>query len=154
MKTVFSGVSISLHYLITRSPLWTMDKFVFRKKDAKAPPAPNTNASDADLPPLKYTSLALFRTWAQILFGVSQVTGSHSWFRSALGCILGVTVFYPYVKTVVEYCIDRILSVSREMGVTSLKEAKPMLIVVTKDQQNRPLTIHMSTCLERQCIYQ
>jgi hypothetical protein len=131
-----------------------MDKFVFRKKDAKAPPAPNTNASDADLPPLKYTSLALFRTWAQILFGVSQVTGAHCWFRSALGCILGVTVFYPYVKTVVEYCIDRILSVSREMGVTSLKEAKPMLIVVTKDQQNRPLTIHMSTCLERQCIYQ
>jgi hypothetical protein len=73
-----------------------------------------TNASDADLPPLKYTSLALFRTWAQILFGVSQVTGSHFWFRSALGCILGVTVFSPYVKTVVEYCIDRILSVFRE----------------------------------------
>ena len=121
MKTVFSGVSISLHYLITRSPLWTMDKFVFRKKDAKAPPAPNTNASDADLPPLKYTSLALVRTWAQILFGVSQVTGAHFWFRSALGCILGVTVFCPYVKTVVEYCIDRILSVFREMGVNLLK---------------------------------
>jgi hypothetical protein len=98
-----------------------MDKFVFRKKDAKAPPAPNTNASDADLPPLKYTSLALFRTWAQILFGVSQVFGAHCWFRSALGCILGVTVFYPYVKTVVEYCIDRILSVSREMGVNLIK---------------------------------
>jgi hypothetical protein len=76
-----------------------MDKFVFRKKDAKAPPAPNTNASDADLPPLKYTSLALVRTWSQILFGVSQVTGAHCWFRSALGCILGVTVFSPYVKT-------------------------------------------------------
>ena len=86
-----------------------MDKFV--EKDANAPPAPNNHASDADLPPLKYTSLALFRTWAQILFGVSQVTGSHCWFRSALGCILGVTVFSPYVKTVVEYCIDRILSV-------------------------------------------
>jgi hypothetical protein len=98
-----------------------MDKFVFRKKDAKAPPAPNTNASDADLPPLKYTSLALVRTWAQMLFGVSQVTGSHCWFRSALGCILGVTVFSPYVKTVVEYCIDRILSVFKEMGVNLLK---------------------------------
>jgi len=70
---------------------------------------------------LKYTSLALFRTWAQILFEVLQVTGSHCWFCSALGCILGVTVFSPYVKTVVEDCIDRILSVFRGMGVKLVK---------------------------------
>ena len=84
MKTVFRGVSISLHNDLNHSlASLDMDKFLVRKKDAKAPPAPNTNASDADLPPLKYTSLALVRTWAQILFGVSQVMGAHSWFRSA-----------------------------------------------------------------------
>ena len=161
IRTIYSQplreVSISLHYDLNHSlASLDMDKFLVRKKDAKAPPAPNTNASDADLPPLKYTSLALVRTWAQILFGVSQVTGAHSWFRSALGCILGVTVFCPYVKTVMEYCIDRILSVFKEMGVNLLKggeTVKPMLIVATSDQQNRPLTIHMSTCLERQCVY-
>ena len=90
------------------SPRWTMDKLVTRKKDAKAHPAPDT-VLDADLPPLQYTSLALFHTWAQILFGVSQVTGPHCWFCCALGCILGVTVFSPCVKTIVEDCIDRIL---------------------------------------------
>jgi hypothetical protein len=83
----------------------TIDKFFVRKKDAKAPPAPGT----------KVTSLALVRTWAQILFGVLRVT------RCALGCILGVTVFSPYVKTVVEDCIDRILSVFRGMGVKLVK---------------------------------
>jgi hypothetical protein len=98
-----------------------MDKFLVRTKDAKAPPAPNIKVSDADLPPLKYTSLALVRTWAQILFKVSQITGPHCWFRNALGCILGITVFNPYVKTVVEYCVDRILSVFREMGVKLVK---------------------------------
>jgi hypothetical protein len=97
-----------------------MDKLFTRKKDAKAPPAPDT-VLDADLPPFQYTSLALFHTWAQILFGVSQVTGPHCWFCCALGCILGVTVFSPYVKTVVEDCIDRILLVFKGMGVKLVK---------------------------------
>ncbi len=57
----------------------------------------------------------------QILFGVLKVTGSQCWFRCALGCILGVTVFSPYVKIAVEDCIDRILSVFRVLGVKLMK---------------------------------
>ena len=109
------------YYLRQSKSFCAMDKFLVRTKDAKAPPAPNIKVSDADLPPLKYTSLALVRTWAQILFKVSQITGPHCWFRNALGCILGITVFNPYVKTVVEYCVDRLLSVFREMGVKLVK---------------------------------
>jgi hypothetical protein len=98
-----------------------MDKFLVRKKDAKPPPDLDGKVLGADLPPLKHTSLALVRTWAQILFGVSKVTGPHSWFRCAFGCILGVTVFSPYVQTVVEDCVDRILLVFQGMGVKLVK---------------------------------
>jgi hypothetical protein len=98
-----------------------MDKFLVRKKDAKPSPDLDGKVLGADLPPLKHTSLALVRTWAQILFGVSKVTGPHSWFRCAFGCILGVTVFSPYVQTVVEDCVDRILLVFQGMGVKLVK---------------------------------
>ncbi len=158
IRTIYSQplreVSISLHYDLYHSlASLDMDKFLVRKKDAKAPPAPNTNASDADLPPLKYTSLALVRTWGQILFGVSQVTGAHFWFRSA-GCILGFTVFCPYVKTVMEYCIDRILSVFKEMGVNLLKGGETYVDRGNKRPTESPTyNPYMSTCLERQCIY-
>ncbi len=98
-----------------------MDKFVVRKKDAKAPPAQDTKVLDADLPPLQYTSLSLVRTGAQILFrGFTN-------YRFTLlvplcsGCILGVTIYSPYVKTIVEDCIDRILSVFRELDVKLVK---------------------------------
>jgi hypothetical protein len=97
-----------------------MDKFLTFKKDVKTTPAPDTKVL-ADLPPLQYTSLALFCTWAQILFEVLQVTGPHCWFRCALGCILGITVFSPYVETVVENCIYRILPVFKGMGVKLVK---------------------------------
>ena len=153
MKTVFSGVSISLHYLITRSPLWTMDKFLVCNKDGKAPPAPNTKVSDAELPPLKFTSLALFRTWAHILFRVSQVTGSHCWFRCSIGCILGLTVFSPYVKTIVEDCIDRILSVFKGMGVKLVKGGEIYVDRGDKHPTELPPTIHGSTCLDMQSVY-
>ena len=86
------GVSISI-FASPPSSSCTIDKFFMHKKDVKAPPAPDTKVLDADLAPLHYTSLALICTWAQILFGVSQVTGPHYWFCCALGCILGVTVF-------------------------------------------------------------
>ena len=96
-----------------------MDKFIIRIP--KAPPAADIEVLDADLPPMRQSSLALMRTWGQILFGVSKVTGPHCWFRSAVGCILGVTVFSPYVKTFVERCIDRSLTRYKEMGVSVAK---------------------------------
>ncbi len=49
------------------------------------------------------------------------MTGPHCWFRSAVGCILGVTVFSPYVKTFVERCIDQSLTRYKEMGVSVAK---------------------------------
>ena len=102
-------------------PRWTMDKFLVCKKDSKAPPAPDMKVLHANLPPLQYTCLSLVPTWAQILFGVLQVTGPHCWFCCALGCILGITVFSPYVETIVEHCIDKILLVFKVMGVKLVK---------------------------------
>ena len=93
-----------------------MDKFVICI--TKAPPAADNEVLDADLPPVKQSSLALIRTWGQILFGVSKVTGPHCWFRSAVGWVLGITVFSLYVKTFVERCIDRSLTRYKEMGVS------------------------------------
>ena len=57
----------------------------------------------------------------RFFFGVSQVTGPHCWFCCALGCILGITVFSPYVETIVEHCIDKILLVFKVMGVKLVK---------------------------------
>ena len=96
-----------------------MDKFVVHI--AKAPPAADYEVSDAELPPTRHSSVALMRTWGQLLFGVVTVTGPHCWFRSAVGCVLGVTHFSPYVKTVAERCIDLSLIRYKEMGVSVVK---------------------------------
>ena len=98
-----------------------MDKFVVRKKDAKAPPAQDTKVLDADLPPLQYTSLSLVRTGAQILFRGFANNRFTLLVPLCSGCILGVTIYSPYVKTIVEDCIDRILSVFRELDVKLVK---------------------------------
>ena len=45
------------------------------------------------------------------------MTGPHCWFRSAVGCVLGATVFSLYLKTFVERCIDQTLTRYKEMGV-------------------------------------
>ena len=130
-----------------------MYKFLVHKKDAKAPPDPDAKVLDADLSPLQYTSLALVRTWAQIFFGVLQVTCPHCWFRCALGCILGVTDFSPYVKTIVEDCIDRILSVFKGMGVKLVKGGEIYVDCGDKHPTELPPTIHGSTCLDMQSVY-
>jgi hypothetical protein len=74
------------------------------------------------------------------------VTGLHCWFRCALGCILGVTVFSPYVKNIMEHSLhfDRTLLVFKGMGVKLVKGGETY---VDRGDKRPTESLHMSTCL-------